>query len=227
MFSSTELSLFRRLWMSLALALMIAILTAGCEDETTQPEDDSLVLPEPSTPEALISSIELIYNDRTHGADERLAGYASLFDSTFRFTFYLNDIGIPQSWGLEEELEAHANMFAAQSAGGIYSIELRATHNPAADLNPPQVGREGWKEIFVTNVYLRLMFNPEDGLEINGGQTEFLFPPAAEGRFRIAEWTDLPRPGPLRSGSSWGDIKMKFYNGTLPPAGREFRRPAD
>jgi hypothetical protein len=214
--------------MSLALALTIGVLAAGCEDETTQPEDDSLVLPERSTPEALISSIELIYNDRTHGADERLAGYASLFDSSFTFYFQPNDIGDPpQSWGLEEELAAHANMFAAQSAGGIYSIELRVTHNPGIDLSPPQVGREGWKEIFVTNVYLRLMFNQEDGLEINGGQTEFLFPPAAEGRFRIAEWTDVPRPGPLRSGSSWGAIKMKFYNGTLPPAGRVFRRPAD
>jgi hypothetical protein len=214
--------------MSLALALTIAVLAAGCEDDTTQPEDDSLVLPEPSTPEALISGIEVVYNDRTHGADERLAGYASLFDSTFKFNFQPSDIGngLPSSWGLEEELAAHAGIFAAQSAGDVHSIDLRVTHNPAKDLTPPQVGREGWKEIFATSIYLRIMFNQEDGLEVNGAQGEFFFPPAAEGRslatrFRIAEWSDLPRPG-LRSQESpeaprtavepttWGSIKAQY-----------------
>jgi hypothetical protein len=214
--------------MSFALALTIGALAAGCEDETTQPEDDSIVLPAPTTPEALIFSIEVLYNDKVHTADERLAGYASLFDSTFTFHFQPADInnGLPPSWGLEEELAAHASIFAAYGAGDTYSIELRITHNPAQDETPPQVGHEGWKQIFATNVYLRVMFNIEDGLEVNGGQAEFLFPPATEGRslaprFRIAEWTDLPRPGIRSNGprdaprsavesSTWGSIKASY-----------------
>ena len=130
--------LFRRFLASFALALSIAVLAAGCEEETTQPEDDSLVLPEPSTPEALISAIELIYNDRTHGADERLAAYASLLDSNFRFHFAMNDFGWPlaPSWGLEKELSAHANMFASTGDVRLYDTG----EGELALIGQPEVG---------------------------------------------------------------------------------------
>jgi hypothetical protein len=82
-------------------------------------------------------------------------------------------------------------------------------------LEPPETGREGWKEIFATNVYLRTMFNPEDGLEVNGAQGEFLFAPAEDGRYAIAEWWDLPRPSPNRPAvepATWGAFKATFKN---------------
>jgi hypothetical protein len=208
--------------LALGLALMIG-LTGGCEDDPTEPADDSLVLPALTSPEAVISAIQVIYNDRTHPAAERLEGYMTLLtnpsdppEQQFIFHFQPADIagGLPPSWGLDQELAAHQAIFNAQSAGDVYSLELRVTHDPARELTPPQVGREGWQEVFATNVYLRLMFNVEDGLEVNGGQAEFLFPPAAEGRFRIAEWLDLPRPGlaprSAVESASWGNIKASF-----------------
>jgi hypothetical protein len=161
----------------------------------------------------VISAIEVIYNDKTHSKDERLAGYASLFDSAFVFYFQKTDIGTFPSWGLEDELAAHEAIFGAQAAGNIYSLELRVTHDPAQDLSPPETGREGWQEVFATSVYLRLMFSLEDGLEVNGGQAEFKFPPAKNGRFKIGDWTDLPRPGKGRSAvepTTWGGIKAAY-----------------
>ena len=81
------------------------------------------------------------------------------------------------------------------------------------DLDPPQPGRDGWKEIFVSNVHLRLMFNFEDGLEVNGGQAEFLFPPPVGGRWTIGEWIDLPRPEPGRVAvepTTWAQVKATY-----------------
>jgi hypothetical protein len=205
-------SVGRRILPMLIVGLFLA---AGCNEETTQPEDDSLVLPALTSPENVISAIQVIYNDKTHSKEERLAAYASLFDSAFVFSFQINDIGGSTSWGLEGELAAHDGMFGAQAAGNIYSLDLRVTHDPAEDLSPPESGREGWKEVFATNVYLRLMFNLEDGLEVNGAQTEFKFPPAENGQFKIGDWIDLPRPGPMGpltvEPTTWGAIKA-LYN---------------
>lgn len=198
------------LWLILALAF-----GAGCNEESTRPQDDDneLILPALTSPASIVSALEILYNE-DHSDSDRLAGYATLLDSSFVFHFQANDIGLPQSWGREDELAAHAGMFGAQSGGDIYMLELRITHDSAEDLSPPEVGREGWQEIFATNVYLRLMFNPEDGLEVNGGQAEFKFPPAKDGLFKLADWTDLPRPGALRSTSvdpsTWGGIKAMF-----------------
>jgi hypothetical protein len=88
------------------LLVLTGVLAMGCEDETTQPEDDSLDLPPLTNPEAVLSALPIIYNDRDHGAEERLLAYASLLDSSFVFHFQPSDIasGLPKSWGLEEEL---------------------------------------------------------------------------------------------------------------------------
>jgi hypothetical protein len=199
----------------------LVFLVTGCNEETTRPEDDSLVLPELTTPENVISALQVVYNDKTHSKEDRLAGYASLLDSAFIFNFQESDVvyGAPANWGVEEELVAHQSIFDAHSTGDLYSIELRITHDPAEDLSPPESGRDGWQGIFATNVYLRLMFNLEDGLEVNGGQAEFKFPPAESGRFRIGDWTDLPRPAGNRSaveGSTWGGFKYAFFRSPSP-----------
>ena len=104
-------------------------------------------------------------------------------------------------------------MFTAQDKGEIYSLRVSMIFGTAQDLDPPQPGLEGWKDILVTHVSLRLMFSPEDGLEVSGGQAEFLFPPPVGGRWTIGEWIDLPRPAPGRVAvepSTWGQFKALY-----------------
>jgi hypothetical protein len=212
-------------WALLALLLTVAF---GCGDDSTkpQPEDnDPPAIPAPTTPENVVSAIEVIYNDDVRSPRERLDAYASLlsdysapFEEAFIFLLTPADIesGLPPTWGLDSELAAHRAIFEAQGAGDIHSLELQIVHNPAQDLTPPEPGREGWKHVFATNVYLRLMFNVEDGLEVNGGQADFMFPPPHDGRFKIAEWRDLPRPGAFAGtssveGSTWGSVKAGYW----------------
>ena len=61
---------------------------------------------------------------------------------------------------------------------------------PALKFDPD---KENWVEIFATNVNLRLMFNPQDGLLVDGGQADFEISTAA-GRWYMNNWVDLPRP---------------------------------
>jgi hypothetical protein len=201
----------------LSACLMLSI-PFGCGDDSTGPEPPEVWPPvDPSSPDNVITMMEIAYNDTAQSANDRLAAYASLFDTAFVFRFQPADIahGLPATWGLEEELAAHHSIFDP-AAGQIYSLELRITREPARDLTPPEPGRKGWKEVFATNVYLRLMFNVDDGLEVNGGQAEFKFPPPDVGRsqatrFRIADWTDLPRPGLTAvDPMTWGKIKTLF-----------------
>jgi hypothetical protein len=207
-------------WILLALLLAVA----GCDDDATKPDpedNDPPAIPAPTTPENVVSAIEVIYNDDVRSPQERLDAYASLLpgnsappEEAFIFVFMPADIqnGLPPTWGLNEELAVHRAIFDAQGAGDIHSLELRIVHNPAQDLTPSEAGREGWKQVFATNVYLRLMFDMNNGLEVNGGQSMFLFPPPQEGKFNIAEWRDLPRPSPARSveSSTWGSVKAAF-----------------
>jgi hypothetical protein len=157
-----------------------------------------------TSPENVLKNLQAIYNDKVRTSIDRQEFYkqqlppadAAPDSGAFIFNFQPADIllGLPPSWGRNEEVAAHKAIFDAQEAGRVYSLELRIIHNPPADLNPPEAGREGWKEIFATNVYLRLMENLEDGFEVNGGQAEFKFAPPIDGLYVINDWTDLPRP---------------------------------
>ena len=171
-------------------------------------------MPVPTSPENVIAALQVIYNDRFRNAGERLAAYTDLLDPAFVFRFQSADValGMPEHWGLSNELAVHEHWFDAQDRGEVYSVELRIIHDPVQDLSP-QVGREGWKEALATNVYLRVMFSLQDGVEVNGGQARFLFPPPNRGRYAIAEWTDLPHPGAKRyevEPTTWGAIKAKW-----------------
>jgi len=199
-----------RRFLTLALVpMLVGLVTgAGCifdpKDEPPQQDPPPEILPRTS-PENVLKNLQAIYNDKVRTAIDRRQIYEQQLPpepppaqgQAFIFNFQPADIagGLPPSWGRDDELAAHRAMFDAQESGGIYSLELRITNNPAADLNPPESGREGWKEVFATNVYLRLMFNLEDGLEVNGGQAEFKFAPPVDGLYVINDWTDLPRPG--------------------------------
>jgi len=198
-----------RRFLTLALVpMLVGLVTgAGCifsPDEEDPPGDTPPEIVPRTSPENVLKNLQAIYNDKVRSAIDRRTLYEQQLppegapvDVAFKFNFQPADIeqGLPPSWGVDSELAAHRAIFDAQETGDIYSLELRITNNPAADLSPPEVGREGWKEIFATNVYLRLMFNLEDGLEVNGGQAEFKFAPPVEGLFVINDWTDLPRPG--------------------------------
>jgi hypothetical protein len=169
-----------------------------------------------TAPESLLCAIEALYQDRGRPTSQRLALYDSLLTRDFLFRFQPADIanGLPPNWAIESEIAAHSGLFSARDQGQIYSLTVSITHGVAQDLDPPQPGREGWKEVFASDVHLRLMFNQEDGLEVIGGQAEFLFPPAVGNRWYIAEWSDLPRPGqgPVAvEVSTWGQIKFGFF----------------
>jgi hypothetical protein len=197
---------FRRL-LSFALVPMLAgmIMGAGCifspEEEDPEPIPEELL---PRTSQAnVIHNLQVIYNDKVRSALERRQAYEQLLppdgtpeEDAFLFFFQPADIanGLPASWPKSEEIAAHQAIFDAQEAGDIYSIELRITASDPVPLNPQQQGREDWTEISATNVYLRVMFNIEDGLEVNGGQAEYRFAPPVSGLYVINEWTDLPRP---------------------------------
>ncbi len=185
----------------LAITLTVGLCAAGClfsPDKTGPPPIPPPEIPPPTSPANLIKAIEVIYNDKVRSASERLVAYDSLFAPGF--LFYLQPVdqehGLPPSWGFATEHESHDGIFHAQDDGRIYSLTLSIVHDPARDLYPPEEGREGWKEVFATNVNLRLLYNPNDGLEVNGGQGRYkmfqVSPPT--GRWYIGEWIDLPRP---------------------------------
>lgn len=208
-----------------ALAAALTLTGTGC---IFSPDEGGDPPPPPEAfnfkytpPDSLLINLQTIYNDKEHSARERRDVYQTLFlqgDSNadppvpgFIFRFQPADIanGLPESWGLDAEVAAHEGLFNAQENGDIYSLQLAITRGPATLLDPPQAGREKWMEIFASNVYLRLMFNPNDGLEVNGGQAEFQFAPdltkpiyavsnpdsiATYGQYWVGEWKDLPRP---------------------------------
>jgi hypothetical protein len=194
---------------ALVSMLMGWVLSTGCifspDEEPPPPQVPPEIVPRTS-PENVLKNLQAIYNDKVRSAIERREFYEQLLppdppavppDEAFLFFFQPVDIaaGLPPSWPKDQEIAAHDAIFRAQESGDIYSLELRITHNDAEPLNPQQPGREDWQEIFATNVYLRLMFNLEDGLEVNGGQAEFRFAAPVDSLYVINEWTDLPRPG--------------------------------
>ncbi len=217
------------------LLVSLACLSSACDDDPVEPDPgpEGPWVPALSAPDSILEAIEIIYNDRTHSAATRADEYAKLLwprtetAPGFVFRFQPADIqnGLPETWGAEEEVDAHQGMFGAQAAGDIHSLQLAITRNSAQVLSPPDPLRPGWQEIFARNIYLRLMFNPNDGLEVNGGQGEFAFAPAEGGTWRLGDWQDLPRPEPKTESAvepaTWGSFKT-LYRGdspVIPPPG--------
>ena len=205
-------------------AALLAIAT-GCSDgifcpdgcgSNPPPTQAAPAIPSPTSAENVIEAIAVIYNDKVRIASDRSEAYATLFDPSFIFRFQAADVdsGLPPAWQLEEELAANRAMFNAQDHGDIYSLELRVTHDPAIDVVPSIPGSEGWKQVFASNVYLRLMLNPNEGVEVNGGQGVFVFSPPVNGEWKIAAWMDLPVPTSGRGSNvesgTWGQIKYRY-----------------
>lgn len=182
-------------------------------------------IPPPNSPENVIEAIEIIYNDKVRSARERSEAYASLFEPAFIFHFQGADVahGLPETWQLEQELAAHSRLFDAQERGNIYSVELVVRHGPAIGLIPSELGSAGWKEVFASYVYMRVMTNLEDGFEVNGGRAVFVFSPPSDGNWQIAAWMDLPGPTSEEESAvesvTWGQIKwLLTLDGRAPVA---------
>ena len=198
----------------------MALVACG-DDKPTVPEPQPPPLQSLTAPENLITNIKILYTDKIRTAVERRIEYEKLLappagcDTCEAFLFDFQPIdeqtqGTPDTWGRDQEIQANANIFQAQTNGDIYELTLEIQVLPPADLN----GRPGWKEIFATNVHLRLLLTPQDGFEINGGQAQFRVYPA-QGRWWIGEWIDLPRLGPRGSSvavetTTWGIIKARY-----------------
>jgi hypothetical protein len=189
-------------------------------------------LRDPTTPENVLANLESLYNDTRRPAAERLALYADLLAEDFLFVLDPDDVerGLPATWGRAIELDIHRRMFEARTRREIRALALALSHQPARDLEPPQVGREGWKEILVPAVNLRLLFTSFDGYDVAGTQARFLFAPAPGGRWRIAEWQDLPGRHARGTGtasvdgSTWGAVKALYLD--FDPPGAEPLLPA-
>jgi hypothetical protein len=92
---SSALGISHRRRLPMPLFLLAFALISGCDEESTQPVDDdwSELLPLTS-PENVIQDLQIIYNDKTHSAAERLAAYANLLHPDFIFRFQEGDINI-------------------------------------------------------------------------------------------------------------------------------------
>ncbi len=178
---------------------MALVLFTGCIFDPPREKNchdcDAVIIPPPSSPENLITALEIIYDDKVRGPSERLALYQDLLGPNFLFWFQEVDretCGC-ENWGRDEEIQAHHNIFQKQESGEIYSLRVDISSSPATDLDPPRPEKPGWKRVFASNVFLELLNDPNNGFQVNGGQAEFLTQPGS-GRWFIGEWTDLPRP---------------------------------
>ena len=207
----------------LVFGALLVGLVACEEDGPNVPEPQPPELRPLTAPENLVSNIEILYNDTVRSATERRIEFEKLLAPpagcdtcrAFLFDFQPSDeaSGTPDTWGRDQEIQANANIFQAHVNGDIYELTLAIQSLPAQDISDPE--RPGWKEIYATNVHLRLLLTPHDGFEILGGQAQFRAYPA-QGRWWIGEWIDLPRPGPRGSSfavetPTWGKIKVSYF----------------
>lgn len=193
-----------------ALFVAAALLGLGCTEKPTPPAVEERFWPAPTAPESLVAAIEVIYNDVTHGPEQRLEAYASLLVPEGHATLPAfvfrspNDIEGFFEWGLADELEAHRKLFAAQ-AGREVEVALELPASPAQPIDP-QPGREGWMRVATRSARLRgWYYNPDGGTEVSLATQVFTVAPA-DGRWYIVRWDE-------GLGYTWGDLKIAFLWG--------------
>jgi hypothetical protein len=196
----------RRLRLPIFLAaLSLVLFGLGCifgTDEEDPIGDPPPEIPPPTSTENLVKGLEVTYTDKVRSATERKQVYENLLakppacDTCRAFLFDFQpadeDQGTPASWGRSEEVASAENIFQAQENGGIFELTLTIESLPEEEIvGDPE--KEGWHEVFATNVHLRLLTTPQDGFEVIGGQAQFQAY-QYDNRWWLAEWIDLPRP---------------------------------
>ncbi len=190
----------RRFIVSLmAMSIALSLSGAGClfspDKDTNPPGPEPEPIPAPTTPDNLLKALKVIYNDKVRSATERRIAYENLLSPDFIFYFQPVDYDSCgcQDWGRDEDIQSAANIFQQQDDGLIYSLRLDLQYGDPTDIDPPDPNKPGWKRIFVSNVFLELLRDPNNGFVVNGGQAEFEMQPL-NNRWYIARWRDLPRP---------------------------------
>ncbi len=179
--------------------LVVALIatSTGCLFETDDPQPQTgrskPAIPAPTSPENVLESLLILYNDDVRTAAERLAEFEKLFvppdhpnlePYLFKFSPSAVDGGLPPTWDLEAELRSHEHMFAALDAGDLFELRLEWQTAPMTQR------LDGAWEISVSNINLRLLFSANDGFELRSGLANFVFREDA-GRWYIIEWQDL------------------------------------
>jgi len=181
--------MFNRRW---ALILLATVL--GCTENPQAPEPPA---PEPlpdSSPAAVLRTISTLFNDRQRPAVERSRLYDQLFAPEAAVFICPSPPARPTDCPYPFRPDQAREVFEGLENGTLHAMNVELTHGAAILLDPPEPGREDWQEIFVTNLYLRVLINLEDGYETNGGMAKVLFEPRTNDQWVIAEWTMMGRP---------------------------------
>lgn len=190
-----------------SVVCLAALAAVACSDnfgiDPLPVRDSPAAYPPPTSPENLVSALEVVYNDKVRTAAERLESFSSLFAPSFAFHYWeaRGDSLVERTWGLEEEIEGTRCLFERQDTGAIYSLTLAIREK---EVREPDGGYPaGWKELRAGRVDLRLLYNPDDGLVLNGGSTRFICAPSG-GRWLITGWFDPAEP---TRASTWAMVK--------------------
>lgn len=133
--------------------LLAPLLLWGCPFDTTRDEE-----PDPPPPleefKERISPENLLHNLRVAYQQKEFEEYILVFSQDFTFVFDPRDanndsLDIPESWGLEQEQDAHRRLFDAPD---IEEIKLDWT--PGAQLQPDRANAD--VKIIIRNIFLEV-----------------------------------------------------------------------
>lgn len=174
------------------LGLAGVIVPGGCASPTADDDDDGLR----STVGAVLTELERAYDDGD------LAGFTALFAEDLGFTYHFDDddvdAGLPEQWGLAEELDSAANLFAAVAPADLY---LRLD---VPDYDDPE------EDQFTTpNINYDLRLNDDTGL-IQCQGVLVLELTRRGGEWFIVDWSDFYFPQLTNVVQSWGAVKYEY-----------------
>ncbi|MBD3400826.1 MAG: hypothetical protein GF399_10935 [Candidatus Coatesbacteria bacterium] len=174
------------------LGLTGIVFLGGCASPTADKDDEGLR----STVGEVFTELERAYEDGD------LAGFTTLFAEDLGFTYHFDDddvdAGLPEQWGLAEELNSAANLFAAVAPADIY-LRLDV---------PDYTAPEG--DTFTSpNVAYDLRINDDTGLVQCQGILSVELNKNG-GAWYIVDWRDFYFPQLTKVAQSWGAVKYEY-----------------
>jgi hypothetical protein len=201
----------------LAALFALSLAATGCKDEKK-------LTPPPPVSDYLAqsSAANVLANLQTAYGKESIGEYRKLFEEAFTFVFNPSDVSgddpTPAQWGLADELESAANMFADSS---VSRIELSSyTLGVPERADSLYYGPRTWK-VRVDQANLQVHTRNDTGeplIYLVDGTTEMFFfreeptRPASDGKptWFIFRWEDQPIRGVKVADKSWGQIKAVY-----------------